>query len=65
MENKITELEISNLNKEIDSLEKEIYNSYAELGKLILETTENEGRKINCLVDKIIEKKIELHGKEQ
>jgi len=45
---------------ELSRMEAALYDSYCEIGKVLLETAETEGRRINKLVDEIIETKMRL-----
>ena len=52
--------DIHRLEREIGRLEHALQESYSYAGKVILETAETEGRKINSLVDRIIEMRKQL-----
>ena len=56
----ITGKEIKQMEQELSRLEYELYEQYYEVGKGILEKAEQESRKINCLVDQIIEARRKL-----
>ena len=51
---------ISRTEQELSNMEEELQEYYCEAGKAILETAETEGRKINDLVDRIIDTKKKL-----
>lgn len=56
MDNKShTQEEISKMEKELSKMELNLCDSYCEVGKAVLETAEQESRKINNLVDEIVE----------
>lgn len=52
--------DISRMELELSRMESALYESYCEVGKTILETAETEGRRINEMVDRIIETKKKL-----
>lgn len=52
--------EIYQLELELSQMESALYDSYYEAGKLLLETAEVESRKINGIVEEIIETKKKL-----
>lgn len=60
LETGVTREDENRLEREIEDMEKTLYESYCDVGKAVLETAETEGRKINDLVDRIIEKKRRL-----
>jgi len=51
----ITQEEISRMEKDLCKMEYALYEQYCEIGKGFLETAEQENKKINRLVDRIIE----------
>ena len=51
----ISQDEIGRMEQELSRMEMNLYDSYCEVGKAILETAETEGRKINDLVDQIVD----------
>ena len=51
---------IANLETEIEGMQERLNESYRDLGKSVLEILDEEGGEINALVDKIIEKSLEL-----
>lgn len=50
----VTQGEIRQIEQELSKMEYELYEQYYEVGKGLLEKAEQENRKINDLVDKII-----------
>ncbi|MFV0399116.1 MAG: hypothetical protein ACK5LX_00675 [Oscillospiraceae bacterium] len=57
--------EIDRMEQEIGRLEHTLRESYSDAGKMILEAAETESRKINELVDRIVEMRrqlLELRG---
>lgn len=47
--------EIAQMEEKLSHMERDLYEAYCDVGKTILETAELEGRRINSLVDEIIE----------
>ena len=56
----ITQEEISRMEKDLSKMEDNLYEHYCEIGKRILETAEQENKKVNRLVDQIIETRQKL-----
>lgn len=56
----VTQEEIRQMEQELGRLEHDLYEQYCEVGKVILEKAERENRRINCLVDQIIETRRKL-----
>lgn len=55
-----TQEQIRQMEQELSKMEYKLYEEYCEVGKVILEKAERENRKINCLVDQIIETRRKL-----
>lgn len=53
------------LETRLHELECELQRSYSDIGKAILEVTEAGAREVNALVDRIIEVKKALSGKDE
>lgn len=51
----ISQDEIGELEKDLSKMEHELLEQYCEIGKSILEKVEMESKKVNALVDQIIE----------
>ena len=51
----ISQDEIGELEKDLSKMEHELLEQYCEIGKGILEKVEMESKKVNALVDQIIE----------
>lgn len=52
--------ELTEAERELEKLEATLYDYYCDVGKAVLENAEAESRKINDLVDQIIEKRKKL-----
>lgn len=51
----IRQNEITQTEQELSRLEAALYDCYCEAGRAILEVAEAEGRKVNALVDSIVD----------
>lgn len=56
----VTQEEIRHMEQEVSKMEYDLYEFYCDVGKGILEKAEQENRKINGMVDDIIEARLKL-----